>query len=289
MNNFNDISIVGLGLIGGSFALNLKRGGFKGKISAVDLNPSTIDKGISLGIIDNGDTSGEVLKSSDLIVIATPVGTYKSVLETIKKKTCNKKEKFIVTDLGSVKGNLVYLCEKELYGIAKFVGGHPIAGTEKSGVENSVPDLFKGAKFIITPTENTDKTAKRKIKQLWKQLGSEVIEMNPFYHDKIFASVSHLPHIVAYSIVDTIDILSANLGENLFGFTGGGFKDFTRIAMSDPVMWRDICFENKENILETIKVFKETLSTIENLIEKNDRENLRNFFEIARTKRNRIK
>ncbi|SNR86824.1 prephenate dehydrogenase [Desulfurobacterium atlanticum] len=287
MEEFKEISIIGLGLIGGSFALNLKNGGFKGKITAVDLNPEAIEKGKELGIIDDGDTEGEAIKTADLVVIATPVGAYKSVIKTIKEKI-DRNKKVIVTDLGSVKGQLVYFCEKELEGVAPFVGGHPIAGTEKSGVENSVNGLFKGAKFIITPTENTDIKAKGKIKQLWQKLGSEVIEMDPYYHDQIFASVSHLPHVVAYSIVDAIDILSKKFKTDLFQFTGGGFRDFTRIAMSDPVMWRDICIENKDNILEAIKTFKNALTEVEKLIEKNDREGLKKFFEIAREKRNKI-
>ncbi|WP_457568769.1 prephenate dehydrogenase [Desulfurobacterium sp.] len=287
MWDFKHISIIGLGLIGGSFALNLKKHGFPGKVTAVDLNPEAIEKGMKLKVIDNGDTTGDVLKEADLIAIATPVGVYKNVLKTIKEKIDPEKNT-IVTDLGSVKGNLVYMCEEELKNVARFVGGHPIAGTEKSGVENSVEDLFKGAKFILTPTENTDTEAKEKIKKLWHNLGSRVIEMDPYYHDKIFASVSHLPHVVAYSIVDAIDILSKQLNEDLFMFTGGGFRDFTRIAMSDPVMWRDICMENRENVLEAIKTFKDSLTHVEKLIEENDREGLKAFFETARKKRNRI-
>ncbi|WP_456484545.1 prephenate dehydrogenase [Desulfurobacterium sp.] len=287
MWDFKHISIIGLGLIGGSFALNLKKHGFPGKVTAVDLNPEAIEKGKKLNVIDDGDISGNILSEADLIAIATPVGVYKSVLKTIKEKIDPKKD-IIVTDLGSVKGKLVYMCEKELKDTARFVGGHPIAGTEKSGVENSVEDLFKGAKFILTPTENTDPEAKEKIKRLWHNLGSMVIEMDPFYHDKIFASVSHLPHVVAYSIVDAIDTLSKQLNEDLFVFTGGGFRDFTRIAMSDPIMWRDICMENRENVLEAIKTFKKSLTRVEKLIEENDRESLKAFFETARKKRNRI-
>jgi len=257
-SSFKDITVIGLGLIGGSFALNLKRHGFKGKIKAVDINKKAIEKGIASKVVDEGSTSYEILSDSDLIVIATPVGVYRSVVESIKK---NIKKKAIVTDLGSVKGHLVYMCEEILDGIAPFVGGHPIAGTEKSGVENAVEGLFERAKFIITPTENTDREAKEKVSDLWKSLGSEVIEMDPFLHDKVFASVSHLPHVVAYSMVDSIAELSRGIGVDLFQFAGGGFRDFTRIALSDPVMWRDICIENRENILEALKVFKSSIET----------------------------
>jgi len=284
--DFNEICIVGLGLIGGSFALNLKVRGFTGRITAIDINPEAIERGIELEIIDRGSIKHSLAENADLIVLATPVGVYESVLKQIKpfiKKGC------IVTDLGSVKGNLVKKCEEILEGTARFVGGHPIAGTEKSGVENSVENLFENAKFIITPTEKTDQKAKEKVKRLWEKLGSKVIEMDPYHHDKVFAAVSHLPHVVAYSIVNSIGKLSEDTAENLFEFTGGGFRDFTRIAMSDPIMWRDICIENRDNLLNSIKRFKEALTEVEKLIEDGDKEGLKEFFRRAKEKRSLIK
>ncbi|RKQ63600.1 prephenate dehydrogenase [Thermovibrio guaymasensis] len=283
---FNEICIVGLGLIGGSFALNLKLKGFPGRITAVDINPEAIEKGIELEIIDRGSIKHSIAINADLIVLATPVGVYESVLKQVKPHI---KEGCIVTDLGSVKGELVKRCEEILEGVAPFVGGHPIAGTEKSGVENSVENLFANAKFILTPTEKTDPKAKEKIKKLWEKLGSKVIEMDPYHHDRVFAAVSHLPHVVAYSIVNAIGKLSEDTGENLFEFTGGGFRDFTRIAMSDPIMWRDICIGNRENILKSIKRFKEALTEVERLIEKEDKEGLKEFFQKAKEKRSFIK
>ncbi len=283
---FNEICIVGLGLIGGSFALNLKLRGFPGKITAVDINPEAIEKGIELEIIDGGSLKHSIAKSADLVVLATPVGVYEVVLEQLKPHI---RENCIVSDLGSVKGELVRRCEEILEGVAPFVGGHPIAGTEKSGVEHSVENLFERAKFIITPTEKTDPQAKEKVRRLWEALGSEVIEMDPYHHDRVFAAVSHLPHVVAYSIVEAIGKLSTDVGENLFEFTGGGFRDFTRIAMSDPIMWRDICIANRENLLSSIKRFKEALTEVEKLIEKGDREGLKAFFQNAKEKRSLIK
>jgi len=284
--NFKEICIVGLGLIGGSFALNLKLRGFTGKITAVDINPEAIEKGIELEVIDSGSIKHSIAENADLIVLATPVGVYESVLKQLKPFIS---EKAIVSDLGSVKGRLVYKCEEILKGVAPFVGGHPIAGTEKSGVENVVENLFVGAKFIITPTENTDKEAMEKVAKLWKNLGSEIVIMDPYYHDRIFAAVSHLPHVVAYSIVDAIDKLSDELSVNLFQFTGGGFRDFTRIAMSDPVMWRDICIENKDILLKSLRTFRESIRKVEELIEKADKEGLKAFFEKAREKRRSVK
>ncbi len=283
---FEEICIIGLGLIGGSFALNLKVQGFPGKITAIDINPEAIEKGLELKIIDTGSIKHNLVESADLVVIATPVGAYSKVLEQIKPYLSKNT---IVSDLGSVKGNLVYMCEKLLEDVAPFVGGHPIAGTEKSGVENAVENLFKGAKFIVTPTEKTDKNALNKVSNLWKSLGSEVIEMDPHYHDKVFAAVSHLPHVVAYSIVDAIDILSEELDTDLFQLTGGGFRDFTRIAMSDPIMWRDICITNRENLLKAIKEFKNSIEKVEKFIESNDKESLYRFFEKAREKRRSVK
>ena len=283
---FNEVCIVGLGLIGGSFALNLKLRGFPGKITAVDINPEAIEKGIELQIIDGGSLKHSIAESADLIVLATPVGVYEAVLKQLKPFI---KPDAVVSDLGSVKGELVKRCEEILEGVAPFVGGHPIAGTEKSGVEHSVENLFERAKFIITPTERTDRRAKEKIKNLWEALGSEVIEMDPYHHDRVFAAVSHLPHVVAYSIVEAIGKLSKDTGENLFEFTGGGFRDFTRIAMSDPIMWRDICIANRENLLSSIKRFKEALTEVERLIEEGDREGLKEFFQKAKEKRSLIK
>ncbi len=283
---FKEICIIGLGLIGGSFALNLKLKGFNGKITAIDINPEAIEKGLDSEIIDDGSIKHSIAERADLIVIATPVGVYEDVIKQLLPFISSKT---IVTDLGSVKGSLVFKCEQLLEGKAPFVGGHPIAGTEKSGVENVVENLFQGAKFIVTPTPNTDPNALEKIKNLWEKLGSEVIEMDPFFHDVVFAAVSHLPHVVAYSIVDAIDKLSEETGINLFHLTGGGFKDFTRIAMSDPIMWRDICIENRKNLLNAIKKFKESIEKVEKLIETANSKELREFFEKAKKKRSEVK
>ena len=284
--DFQEICIIGLGLIGGSFALNLKLKGFPGKITAVDINPEAIEKGLELEFIDSGSIKHSIVSGADLVVIATPVGVYETVIEQIKPHI---KKGAVVTDLGSVKGELVVKCEELLKGIAPFVGGHPIAGTEKSGVENAVENLFVNAKFIVTPTERTDPEALKKVKKLWKNLGSEIVEMDPFYHDRVFAAVSHLPHVVAYSIVSAIDKLSEEVKTNLFDYTGGGFKDFTRIAMSDPIMWRDICIANRENLLNSLKTFKAALEEVEKLIEKEDKEGLKEFFQRAKEKRSVVK
>ncbi len=282
---FEEICVIGLGLIGGSFALNLKTHGFPGRITAIDVNPEAIEKGLELGIVDSGSIKYDLVGSADLVVIATPLGAYKSILEQISSRVSRDT---VVSDLGSVKGDVVYMCEELLDGIAPFVGGHPIAGTEKSGVENAVENLFRGAKFIVTPTENTDKEALNRVVSLWRRLGSEVIEMDPYYHDKVFAAVSHLPHVVAYSMVDAIDSLSEELNTDLFKFTGGGFKDFTRIAMSDPVMWRDICMVNRDNLLKALKEFKASIEKVEDFIRSKNPEELYRFFEKAREKRRSV-
>ena len=284
--DFQEICIIGLGLIGGSFALNLKLKGFPGKITAVDINPEAIEKGLELQFIDTGSIKHSIVSGADLIVIATPVGVYETVIEQIKPHI---KRGTVVTDLGSVKGEIVIRCEELLEGVAPFVGGHPIAGTEKSGVENAVENLFVDAKFIVTPTERTDPEALEKVKRLWQNLGSDVVEMDPFHHDRVFAAVSHLPHVVAYSIVAAIDRLSEEVQTNLFDYTGGGFKDFTRIAMSDPIMWRDICIANRKNLLNSLKTFKSALEQVEKLIEEEDREGLKEFFQKAKEKRSVVK
>ncbi len=282
---FSDVCIIGLGLMGGSFAMSLRDAGFTGKIRAIDVSVKSIETGLELQIIDQGSKRYSLVAGSDLVVIAVPVGAYEKVVKGIQPYLLHNP---IVMDIGSVKGKLVYMCERLLGDSAYFVGTHPIAGTEKSGVSNAISDLFIGAKLIVTPTKNTSSLAVQKVSNLWEKLGAKIVKLDPYLHDEVFASVSHLPHIVAYSVVDAVSHLSNNLNVNLFQFTGGGFRDFTRIAMSDPVMWRDICLENRENILSAIRAFKGSIERIESLIEAGDKEGIEEFFKLARDKRKNV-
>jgi len=256
--------------MGGSLARALREGGFEGKIYAVDADPGAIKKGKELKVIDEGFTDYDAVpwEEVDLVVVATPVGAFKSVARALKDRL---KPDATVTDLGSTKG-LVYEMENLLGG--RFVGAHPIAGTEKSGVEHSRADLYRNKKLIITPTEKTDPEHLKRVKELWKRLGAKIELMSPELHDFVFGVVSHLPHAVAFALVDTLRSMSKEV--NLLDYPGAGFKDFTRIAASDATMWKDIFLENKQNLLKSIREFKSALERLEQLVEEGKEEELKN-------------
>ncbi|MDQ7083366.1 MAG: prephenate dehydrogenase/arogenate dehydrogenase family protein [Aquificota bacterium] len=266
--------------MGGSFALALRESGFTGGVYGIDVNPKALETAKGMGIIDGGFTDYEPLRDMplSLVVMATPVRTFREIALKLREFTGDGT---VVTDLGSVKGKLVYELE-DILG-PRFVGGHPIAGTEKSGVENSVRGLFTGKKVIITPTERTDRDALRTVVSLWERIGGVVEFMDPYLHDRVFGAVSHLPHAVAFALIDAIERLSGEV--DLFRYPGGGFKDFTRIAASDPVMWRDIFLENRENVLRAMDVYAESLSHLRDLIERGDEEGITRFLREAKRRR----
>ncbi|WP_293448155.1 prephenate dehydrogenase/arogenate dehydrogenase family protein [Persephonella sp.] len=278
---FKGVLIIGLGLIGGSIAVSLKSSGYRGKIYGFDLSPERIKKAIELQAIDEGFTNldGIPWENVDLVIIATPVKNFENVAKEIKPYL---KKGTVVTDVGSVKGDLVEKLQKILSPV-KFVGAHPIAGTEKEGVENAVVGLFKGKKLILTVNEE-DQDIKR-IEKFWTDLGSKVEVMDPHTHDFVFASVSHLPHAVAFALVDALIELSKETGIDLFLYPGAGFKDFTRIAASSPIVWKDIFLENKENVLHTIDSFIKSMEKLKEFIEKEDEENLLKLLSESREKR----
>ncbi len=274
------IAIVGVGFMGGSFALAVREEFPSVRVFGVDINPDALKKARELKVIDEGSLSVEDIRKfgPDLVVLASPVRTFTDIAQRLKGLDA------VITDLGSVKGALVYRLEGMLG--SRFVGGHPIAGTEKSGVEHSRADLYKGKRFILTPTPNTDTQAKQMVRELWLRLGSLVEEMDPYLHDYIFGAVSHLPHAVAFALIDALIKLSD--GFDLFKYPGAGFKDFTRIAGSDPVMWRDIFLENKENILKSIDVYIQSLEELRRLIEEDRVQELTLYLKEARDNRNRL-
>ena len=272
--------IIGVGFMGGSFALALRRGGFRGSIYGIDVSPRVIERARSLGVIEEGSDKLEDVErfSPSIVVLASPVRTFEGIAKGIKSFL---KEEAIVTDLGSVKGRLVFRLE-EILG-PRFVGGHPIAGTEKSGVENSFGDLFEGKKVIITPTERTDKGALEEVVRLWELTGGRVEFMDPLLHDWVFGAVSHLPHAVAFALIDALVEMSD--GVDLFQYPGAGFKDFTRIAASDPIMWRDIFLENRDNLLKAVEIYQRSLERLKTLIEEGREEELTEYLREARSRR----
>ncbi len=278
---FRGVLIIGLGLIGGSLALSLKREGYKGKIYGFDLNKERVRIAEEMGAIDEGFTSLEDIpwNDIDLVILATPVKTFIDISKQIKPFL---KEGTIVSDVGSVKGELVYKLE-EIFRPAKFIGAHPIAGTEKEGVENAVIGLFKNKKLILTIKEE-DKDTKR-LEEFWSDLGAKVEIMDPYLHDFVFASVSHLPHAVAFALVDSLISLSKETGIDLFLYPGAGFKDFTRIAASSPVVWKDIFLQNKKDVIHTIDEFINSMKKLRDYIENEDEEKLLKLLEESREKR----
>ncbi len=278
---FKGILIIGLGLIGGSLALSLKREGYQGKIYGFDLNENRVKIAKEMEAIDEGFTSFDDIpwKDIDLVILATPVKTFLDIAKKIKPYL---KEGTIISDVGSVKGDLVRQLE-EIFKPFKFIGAHPIAGTEKEGVENAVIGLFKNKKLILTIDEEDEDT--KRLEELWSDLGAKVEVMNPDLHDFVFASVSHLPHAVAFALVDSLITLSKETGIDLFLYPGAGFKDFTRIAASSPVIWKDIFLQNKKDVLHTIDEFINSMKKLREYIEKEDEEKLLKLLEESREKR----
>jgi prephenate dehydrogenase len=281
---FNRVTIIGVGLIGGSLAKFLREKNLAGEIYGVGRTEENLQKAKRLGLIDQYFLrASEDLKDSDLIILSSPVGTF---LQIAKEIGPYLRERAIVTDVGSVKGDLVGKIEEALSERVNFVGSHPIAGKESSGVESSSGDLFKGAKCILTLTPKTDKWSLDIVKSLWEEAGCEVILMDPYLHDRVFAAVSHLPHVIAYALVNTVARMDFE-GADSLSLSGKSFKDLTRIALSPPELWRDICLYNKDNLLNAIDSFEKVLKIIKEYIEKGDGAGLfKEFVEAKKVKEN---
>jgi len=227
----------------------------------------------------------EAAADADLVVIAAPVGSYASIAESIADTL---KTGAIVTDVGSVKQVVVEMVQPHLPKDVHFVPGHPIAGTEHSGPEAGFPGLFEGRWTILTPTANTAAKAVEEMEQLWKKMGAMVELMDPDHHDKVLAITSHLPHLIAYTIVGTATDLEDDLRHEVIKYSASGFRDFTRIAASDPVMWRDIFLNNKEATLELLQRFTEDLTTLQRAIRRGDATVLEDLFRRTRAIRRGI-
>ncbi len=280
---FRQVTIIGVGLIGASFALALKEKGLSQNVCGYGRREENLRNAKERKIIDRYEADiREACENSDLILLATPPGAFKGVIEKIRGIV---KTGGIVTDVGSVKGRLVGELEALMPQRRFYVGSHPIAGSDRSGIDNARADLFKGARCIITPTDRTDREARDKVSLLWQLLGAVVEVMDPLLHDEIYATVSHLPHIIAYTLVNTVE----NISPDHLGYAGQGFKDATRIALSAPALWRDISLLNRENLLEDISVFRENLERVRRCLEDGDAKGLEKAFEEAQRFRMRLK
>ena len=298
----NNLCVIGTGLIGGSFCLALKEAGACEKIIGAGRSEETLLKAQQLNIIDSYETDiSHAVKDADLIFVSVPLGAMETVFDQIATglKQANNQQA-IITDAGSSKQQVQQLADKifsdklsdrfskEATGFhsSLFVAGHPIAGTENSGPDAAFADLFKNRRVILTPTENTDTAAVKLVTQLWQATGALVEKMDAKHHDKVLAATSHLPHILAFGLVHCLENMDDI--EDVFRFAAGGFRDVTRIASSDPVMWRDICLNNQQPILDMMKRYKDELDLLYNALAAGDGEKLMEVFQHAKQTRDKF-
>jgi prephenate dehydrogenase len=276
------LTIIGVGLIGGSLARALKASNACNEIVGWARQAGQLDKAKALGVIDRAETDlAAAVKDADVIVIGVPVGAMEEVLSALKP---HLGAQTIVTDVGSTKASVVEAARK-VFGIIppRFIPGHPIAGTEKSGVEASLADLFQQRRVILTPDDDSDPDAVQQVREMWLQTGAEVTEMSVAHHDEVLAATSHLPHMLAFTLVDTLARLEDH--DDIFRYAAGGFRDFTRIASSNPQMWHDICLNNREALLKMLQRYSSDLQVLTNAIEKGDGKALLDTFERAKAAR----
>ncbi len=279
------LAIIGVGLIGGSLARALREAGSVRSVVGIGRSRANLDEALSLGICDEvTQDARRGVEGADVVFISVPVCAIPAVVEEIAPALAPG---CIVTDGGSVKAAIVRECEAFTPAGCHFVGGHPIAGTEHSGAAASFAKLYSGKRCILTPTERTDTAALSKVDLLWRLTGADVCFMEPEHHDRIFAEISHLPHMAAYALVHAVGSADVE-GENVLSYTAGGFRDFTRIASSDPVMWRDIALMNREALLSSIDGFSASLAELRRKIDRADQAGLTEFFTIAKQFRDGI-
>lgn len=276
------LCIVGVGLIGGSLARALKRANIVAEVIGSGRDAEHLKKAQSLGVIDSYNTNiTEAVKNCDMVVLAVPLGAMQLVLENIAPAMTKD---LIITDVGSAKASVVAAATQVFTTLPDtFVPGHPIAGTEQSGVEASFAELYEGRRVILTPLETSSEFAVDKVRRMWQACGADVINTTVDHHDEVLAATSHLPHMLAYSLVDTLARMDDK--QEIFDFAAGGFRDFTRIASSDPNMWHDICLANSTALVKMIKKFTDDLQRLSNAIETKDSRYLKETFTRAKKAR----
>ncbi len=285
-NNFETVCIIGLGLIGGSIGLSMKKNNFESKIIGYAKTDKTRSKAVERGLVD--DTEKDLAKAvdgADLIILATPLSTFKPIITEIAPFL---KKGSIVTDTGSAKFTVLEELKDLIPKEVEFIPGHPIAGTEESGPESGFPELFENRWCILTPTKDNSEEGVESIKFFWELLGSKVEIMDALHHDKVLAITSHIPHLIAYNIVGTANDLANVTDSEVVKYSAGGFRDFTRIAASDPKMWSDIFTYNSEAVLEMLDLFSNDLVKLKESILKKDTNMLFSSFEKTRNVRKRI-
>ena len=284
--SFQKLALIGFGLIGGSIARAARQQGLAGEIVTTARSAKTRARVLELGIVDSVvETNAEAVKDADLVILCIPVGVCGTVAQEIAG---HLKPGAIVSDVGSVKGAIVRDMAPFLPGNVNFVPAHPVAGTEHSGPDSGFAELFINRWCILTPPDGTDTKAVEKLGAFWTALGARVEIMTPDHHDLVLAITSHLPHLIAYTIVGTADELAQVTSSEVINFSAGGFRDFTRIAASDPIMWRDVFLANKEAVLEMLGTFNEDLSKLTRAIRRGDGEALFEHFTRTRAIRRGI-
>ncbi len=280
---FDRLALIGIGLIGSSISHAARRAGLVGEIVCSSATQSSRDKALELGLVSRAyATAAEAVAGADLVILCTPVGIYGRIAEEIGP---HLKAGAIVSDVGSVKAAVVRDVSPHIPDHAHFIAGHPIAGTEQSGPEAGFAELFDGRWCILTPEHDVDRLALAELESFWQKLGSNVEIMSPEHHDLVLAITSHVPHLIAYNIVNTAAHLERVTDSEVIKFSAGGFRDFTRIAASDPVMWRDVFLNNKDAVLEMLGRFSEDLTVLQRAIRFGDGETLEKMFAEARAVR----
>ena len=281
--NVRSICVVGVGLIGGSFAQALKKSGFNGTITGVVRDHENGCEAIRLGVVDETTCDiAEAASFADVIILSVPMLSMREQLEKIAPII---QPHTIVTDAGSVKSSFIVDAQACLPNLNRVVPGHPIAGKERSGLAAVDPDLYQNHRILLTPLPQTDADAVEIVRALWEKIGGIVETVTPDHHDAALAATSHLPHVLAFAMVDML--ASRQEIDEIFRYAAGGFRDFTRIASGEPIMWRDICLTNKEHVYQAISEFENHLSAIKAAIANDDAQTLETVFRRARETRDR--
>lgn len=279
------LAIIGAGLIGSSLSLALKQAGAVGEVVGYGRNHRNLDKGVELGVLDGyGESIAATVSGADVVVVAVPLGAMQGVFAEIDRVLAPTA---VVTDVGSTKCSVVADARQALRNsLARFVPGHPIAGTEKSGVEAGFASLFQNRRVILTPLAQTEQFATETIERMWLQCGASVEYLEVEHHDKVLAATSHLPHMLAYALVHYLSGLNDH--DEIFRFAAGGFRDFTRIASSDPVMWRDVCLANGDALIALIEQYQQELDQVAAAIRAQDADELLRLFGKAKSERDSL-
>ena len=285
-NVFNKVCIIGLGLIGGSIGLSLKRLNSSSQVVGYAKTKSTLKRAVERGLVDKVEENLiNAVNDADFVILATPLSMFKSIIGEISPFL---KEGCIISDTGSAKLSVIKELKNIIPGNIEFVPGHPIAGTEESGPDSGFAELFDNRWCILTPTEDNTSNAIHLVKKFWESLGSKVEIMEPSHHDKVLAITSHIPHLIAFNIVGTANNLANVTEKEVVKYSAGGFRDFTRIAASDPKMWSDIFTYNSEAVLEMLELFSNDLAKLKDAVRKKDSDLLFSNFEKTRAVRKNI-